>query len=137
MQLAGLFAELESSTDPAVTPSLELAKLALVTSKDEEDGTEAGKTGTESSNSTDATLVEEPSITPGIELDSEIKSVLGEGEGVEQVEDTPTSKSVDTANTSKIVESQAPPPLPPRKKQVHSDSVMMFGMSGLVCSLLF
>lgn len=58
-RLADLFAQLESSSAPAVTPSLELAKLALVTSKDEEEE-EQERGGTDSSNSTDATLVDEP-----------------------------------------------------------------------------
>ena len=57
--LANLFWHLENSEAPSVTPSLELAKLALVTSKDEEeDDPERG--GTDSSHSTDATLVDEP-----------------------------------------------------------------------------
>ncbi|KAF8531532.1 hypothetical protein JB92DRAFT_2691869 [Gautieria morchelliformis] len=59
--LGSLFWELEYSETPAVTPDLELAKLALVTSKDEEDD-EHGRNdiGTDSSASTDATLVDEP-----------------------------------------------------------------------------
>jgi ubiquitin carboxyl-terminal hydrolase 25 len=59
--LGSLFWELEYSDTPAVTPDLELAKLALVTSKDEEDD-EHGRNdiGTDSSASTDATLVDEP-----------------------------------------------------------------------------
>lgn len=58
-QLSSLFWHLENSEAPSVTPSLELAKLALVTSKDEEeDDPERG--GTDSSHSTDATLVDEP-----------------------------------------------------------------------------
>lgn len=57
-QLAELFRNLEYSETPSVTPSIELAKLALVTSKDEEDE-EADKGGTDSSNDTDATLVDD------------------------------------------------------------------------------
>lgn len=59
--LGNLFWELEYSDTPAVTPELELAKLALVTSKDEEED-EHGRNdiGTDSSASTDATLVDEP-----------------------------------------------------------------------------
>jgi ubiquitin carboxyl-terminal hydrolase 25 len=122
-----LFTELESSTDSAVTPSLELAKLALVTSKDEEDDTELGKAGTDSSNSTDTTLVEEPGTTGTEQSTLDTKSILGKAERVEQGEDVPMVKSADSANTSKTEELPTPPPLPPRKKQVHSDSVMMFG----------
>ena len=42
----------------AVTPTIELAKLALITSRDEEED-EVDKGGTDSSNDTDATLVED------------------------------------------------------------------------------
>ncbi|KAJ7597723.1 hypothetical protein C8J56DRAFT_920783 [Mycena floridula] len=56
--LASLFNSLECSESVAVTPSIELAKLALVTSKDEEDE-ETDKGGDDSSNDTDATLVDD------------------------------------------------------------------------------
>ncbi|KZT22681.1 cysteine proteinase [Neolentinus lepideus HHB14362 ss-1] len=60
-RLSELFWELEYSEAAAVTPSIELAKLALVTSKDEEeDNGESVKT--ESSNDTDATLVEDAPV---------------------------------------------------------------------------
>ena len=59
-QLADLFWNLEYCEDPAVKPSIELAKLALVTSKDEEEE-EGEKAGTDSSNDTDVTLVEDGS----------------------------------------------------------------------------
>ncbi|KIY50030.1 hypothetical protein FISHEDRAFT_72081 [Fistulina hepatica ATCC 64428] len=76
-QLANLFKMMEIADAAAVTPSVELAKLALVTSKDEEDE-EMEKGGTDSSNSsndTDATLVEDgplaaqhlPSASPMVE----------------------------------------------------------------------
>lgn len=61
-QLAQLFFDLEFCENRSVSPTIELAKLALVTSKDEEeddgetDGADRG--GTDSSNDTDATLVE-------------------------------------------------------------------------------
>lgn len=65
-QLAELFSNLEYCREAAVTPTRELAKLALVTSRDEEDD-EIGKGGTDSSNDTDATLVDDglsrPSLT--------------------------------------------------------------------------
>jgi ubiquitin carboxyl-terminal hydrolase 25/28 len=59
--LGNLFWELEYAETPAITPDLELAKLALVTSKDEEED-EHGRNdvATDSSASTDATLVDEP-----------------------------------------------------------------------------
>jgi ubiquitin carboxyl-terminal hydrolase 25 len=56
--LGSLFWELEYNEDTAVTPKLDLAKLALVTSKDEEED-EADRPTTDSSNDTDATLVED------------------------------------------------------------------------------
>jgi ubiquitin carboxyl-terminal hydrolase 25/28 len=59
-QLADLFWNLEYCEDPAVKPTIELAKLALVTSKDEEEE-EGDKAGTDSSNDTDVTLVEDGS----------------------------------------------------------------------------
>src|SRR5258706_2739093 len=62
---------MEFAENPAITPSLELAKLALVTSKDEEedDANTSGSTqprmveASSSSPSTDATLVEEAAAT--------------------------------------------------------------------------
>ncbi|KAL1708102.1 hypothetical protein EV121DRAFT_255015 [Schizophyllum commune] len=62
-QLAALFHQLEHDNNPAVTPTIELAKLALVTSKDEEED-EVERGGTASSNDTDATLVED-AASPG------------------------------------------------------------------------
>lgn len=62
-QLSELFTQMAWGDANAITPSLELAKLALVTSKDEEeDEAKSNPTvtaGTSSSPSTDATLVEE------------------------------------------------------------------------------
>jgi len=56
-ELSQLFWELEHADMASITPTMELAKLALVTSKDEED--EMEQTATDSSNDTDATLVED------------------------------------------------------------------------------
>jgi len=69
--LGELFSEMEFAENPAITPSLELAKLALVTSKDEEEDSantsDSSKPRTveasSSSASTDATLVEEAVAT--------------------------------------------------------------------------
>jgi ubiquitin carboxyl-terminal hydrolase 25 len=69
-QLADLFWQLEYCETPAVTPTIELAKLALVTSRDEEED-EADKGGTDSSNDTDATLVDDaPSRFPVLDQSS-------------------------------------------------------------------
>ena len=56
-ELADLFWHLEHADNSSVTLMVELAKLALVTSKDEEDDME--QTATDSSNDTDAMLVED------------------------------------------------------------------------------
>jgi ubiquitin carboxyl-terminal hydrolase 25/28 len=56
-ELAQLFWDLEHADIASITPTMDLAKLALVTSKDEEDDIE--QTATDSSNDTDATLVED------------------------------------------------------------------------------
>ncbi|KAJ3760944.1 hypothetical protein EV360DRAFT_38833 [Lentinula raphanica] len=83
--LADLFHKLEYADHPSVTPSIELAKLALVTSKDEEEEVEeefnkaesqSHKTGTDSSHDTDATLVEDlpprPSHPPPYQGSSDV-----------------------------------------------------------------
>jgi ubiquitin carboxyl-terminal hydrolase 25/28 len=62
-ELAELFWNLEHADIASVTPTMELAKLALVTSKDEEDDIE--QTATDSSNDTDATLVEDSAPRAG------------------------------------------------------------------------
>ena len=56
--LSELFWNMEFCDTVAVTPAIELAKLALVTSQDEEED-ETDKAGTDSSNDTDATLVDD------------------------------------------------------------------------------
>ncbi|EKM83956.1 hypothetical protein AGABI1DRAFT_67056 [Agaricus bisporus var. burnettii JB137-S8] len=80
-QLADLFSNLEYSKTAAVTPTIELAKLALVTSRDEEDD-EIEKGGTDSSNDTDATLVDDGISRPSLtgqprEASPQSPSVLG------------------------------------------------------------
>ncbi|KAJ3512278.1 hypothetical protein NLJ89_g3608 [Agrocybe chaxingu] len=76
-QLADLFYNLEYCEAAAVTPTIELAKLALVTSRDEEED-EVDRGGTDSSNDTDATLVEDgPSRSSFHPTQSPGKSVLG------------------------------------------------------------
>lgn len=70
-RLGELFSEMEFAENPAITPSLELAKLALVTSKDEEEDNANASNNAQprmleassSSPSTDATLVEEAVAT--------------------------------------------------------------------------
>jgi ubiquitin carboxyl-terminal hydrolase 25 len=67
---------MEFCDSAAVTPALELAKLALVTSRDEEED-EADKGGTDSSNDTDATLVEDGPSRPALESSPSASSILG------------------------------------------------------------
>ncbi|KAJ7070745.1 hypothetical protein C8F01DRAFT_1046433 [Mycena amicta] len=116
--LANLFCDLQYSQDASVTPALELAKLALVTSKDEEEDEDKG--GTDTSNDTDATLVEEGngvarlSQTNAMDVDSPVLPRSG----------SPVASG--EASSSKIVVKK-PPPLPPRKAAENSGSEMMFG----------
>ncbi|KAJ8084920.1 ubiquitin-specific protease ubp2 [Marasmius tenuissimus] len=180
--LADLFQSLENSQTTAITPALELAKLALVTSKDEEDE-EVDHGGTDSSNDTDATLVEDgpstrfsveapepppqsaspppqsPTQSPGSvlgkrtrrrmsEMDIDLPSPALELSPTSRASSVPLSQggsskspgsstpdaSIAARDESQDVEmkdepqpKKAPPPLPPRKMPVHSDSVMMFG----------
>ncbi|KAK2461522.1 hypothetical protein APHAL10511_005985 [Amanita phalloides] len=178
-QLAELFFNLEYCEAAAVTPTIELAKLALVTSRDEEDD-EVDRSGTDSSNDTEATLVDDgPSRMTMTETSSYLpervtSSVLGKRSrdaipqsGADMEVDSPapgsprdqesfitpssTTSSVSpppsTASSSKHSDhthgtksdgdgdvemaatpaSRKPPPLPPRKNAIKSESVMMFG----------
>lgn len=55
---------METAETAAVTPALDLAKLALVTSQDEDEESGSGGSRTDGSNDTDATLVDDPSALP-------------------------------------------------------------------------
>jgi len=124
-QLAELFFNLEYCETAAVTPSIELAKLALVTSRDEEED-EADKT--DSSNDTDATLVDDAPArtvneTPTTEIPRSTSrspnSVLGKR--ARDVERQPSAMDLDPPssprNTDHFVSSpmrvasDSPPPL--------------------------
>ncbi|KAI0066711.1 cysteine proteinase [Artomyces pyxidatus] len=145
-QLAELFHQLEYNEAAAVTPTLELAKLALVTSKDEEED-DADKNGTDSSNDTDATLVEDappratvPDSPMGSPGEGSSSSVLGkrsrdrefgpEPEIIEEpVVDLEMGMDQDAMPSDEPTRSEIvlkPPPLPPRKAP-SSESTMMFG----------
>ncbi len=174
-QLAELFFNLEFCEAAAVTPTVELAKLALVTSRDEEDD-EVDRGGTDSSNDTEATLVDDGPSRPGVTESSSYppervtSTVLGKrtrdvaprsstdmevdspipGSPKDNGSFTTASSSVSppppsVASSSKHSHTaksdgdgdinmeptsapQKPPPLPPRKLAVKSESVMMFGM---------
>jgi len=136
-QLADLFWNLEYCEDPAVKPTIELAKLALVTSKDEEEE-EVDKAGTDSSNDTDVTLVEDGStrvIAPSAETmtASPIQasfSILGKrsrGAGSKMDIDTPdTDKDKDYVIVSKPgTPSQSPAELPPDSQTTTGSDIEM------------
>ncbi|KAH9911282.1 cysteine proteinase [Epithele typhae] len=101
--LAELFWNLEYCDTASVTPEIELAKLALVTSQDEEEDAidaemDLDKAGTDSSNDTDATLPEQGAQSP-------TGSVLGkrsrETDGEETMEvDTPAQSPKATGGSS-------------------------------------
>ncbi|KAH8835135.1 hypothetical protein DL96DRAFT_1572945 [Flagelloscypha sp. PMI_526] len=144
-QLAQLFYNLEMDSAPSITPSIELAKLALVTSKDEEED-DAAQTGTDhSSNDTDATLVEDGSapkprlestdmdvdviVTSPTRDDEESFVLVPEAGG-----SSPPDKEsdVDMENVapkpSGSEQRPLPPPPPPRRNDYSADdSGMMFG----------
>jgi ubiquitin carboxyl-terminal hydrolase 25/28 len=123
-QLADLFWQLEYCETAAVTPTIELAKLALVTSRDEEED-EVDKGGTDSSNDTDATLVDDGpsrfSVSEASPAPVSPNSVLGkrprdsERQGSEMLVDSPTSESKEGfVMISKPIppsRSTSPPPL--------------------------
>lgn len=137
-QLANLFWNLEYCDIPAVTPSIDLAKLALVTSQDEEED-DISRPGTEGSNDTDATLVEDvpsrstydpPSPSP---LASPTESVLGKRHRSDEmdvdVRSSPHATATDhdtEAQTSMIVEAVASSSkLQMNKSQVENTDVQM------------
>ena len=127
-QLADLFWNLEYCEDPAVKPTIELAKLALVTSKDEEEE-EGDKAGTDASNDTDITLVEDGSMrvsaSPETMTASPVQasfSILGKrsrGAGSKMDIDTPDAdRDKDYVIVSKPgTPVQTPAELPPTESQ--------------------
>lgn len=122
-QLADLFWQLEYCETAAVTPTIELAKLALVTSRDEEED-EVDKGGTDSSNDTDATLVDDGpsrfSVSESSPAPVSPNSVLGkrvrdpERQQSEMLVDSPTESKEGFVIVSKPTSpsrSTSPPPL--------------------------
>jgi len=157
-ELAELFWNLEHADNASVTPTMELAKLALVTSKDEEDDIE--QTATDSSNDTDATLVEDalpragpitgsPVGSPGASSssvlgkrsrDKEIGPRMSIDSATEKDNYVIISKSPDAGPSGvaggaeiEMKEVEAPPQPgskpPPLPPRKTSESVMMFGAS--------
>jgi ubiquitin carboxyl-terminal hydrolase 25/28 len=157
-ELADLFWHLEHADNASVTPTMELAKLALVTSKDEEDDIE--QTATDSSNDTDATLVEDalprtgtitgsPVGSPGASSSSILgkrsrEKEIGSRMSIDSVTDKDNyviiSKSPDAGPSGRddaaeveMKDAEAPaqsgPKPPPLPPRKTSESVMMFGAS--------
>jgi ubiquitin carboxyl-terminal hydrolase 25/28 len=157
-ELAELFWNLEHADNASVTPTMELAKLALVTSKDEEDDIE--QTATDSSNDTDATLVEDappragpiagsPVGSPGASSssvlgkrsrDKEIGSRMSIDSATDKDNYVIISKSPDAGPSGvggaaeiEMKEVEAPPQPgskpPPLPPRKTAESVMMFGAS--------
>lgn len=176
-QLASLFWKLEHAPEAAVTPTMDLAKLALVTSRDEEDE-EAESRGTDSSNDTDATLVEDSQSVGRLASADSADTVLGKrarDDNAMDVDEDASPKSPESdsekngyvmvshpssprrsksprldpasssSSSSKSISSKEmaakcsvqqgdedmskKSPLPERKTQTTSDSVMLFGKS--------
>ena len=100
----------------AVTPTIELAKLALITSRDEEED-EVDKGGTDSSNDTDATLVEDgpsrSSILAPLHTSNSSSSVLGkrprDQQRLDMDVDSPLSESPKERDGFVLVPSMSPP----------------------------
>jgi ubiquitin carboxyl-terminal hydrolase 25 len=157
-ELAELFWHLEHAGNASVTPTMELAKLALVTSKDEEDDIE--QTATDSSNDTDATLVEDalpragpvtgsPVGSPGASSSSVLgkrsrDKEIGSRMSIDSVTDKDNyviiSKSPDAGPSGtgcaaeiEMKDAEAPaqsgPKPPPLPPRKTAESVMMFGAS--------
>jgi len=135
-QLADLFWNLEYCEDPAVKPTIELAKLALVTSKDEEEE-EGDKAGTDSSNDTDVTLVEDGSTRVSAQSETMTASpvqasfsILGKrsrGTGSKMEIDTPDAdRDKDYVIVSKPgTPVQTPGELPPESQTTTGSDVEM------------
>ena len=118
-QLGELFYNLEYCENPAVTPTKELAKLALVTSLDEEEDEQSG-TGTDASNDTDATLVDDgparpsydpPTSTQSPTNDSSTASVLGKrGRDIQNTHRMDVDDATDVDKDGYVVVSKPPSP---------------------------
>jgi ubiquitin carboxyl-terminal hydrolase 25 len=113
---------LEYCEAAAVTPTIELAKLALITSRDEEED-EVDKGGTDSSNDTDATLVEDGPSRSSIlaplrtsQSPNSSSSVLGkrprdlDRQRLEMEVDSPLSQSPKEKDGFVLVPSMSPQP---------------------------
>jgi ubiquitin carboxyl-terminal hydrolase 25 len=131
--LARLFHEMEYAEPAAVTPDLELAKLALVTSKDEEeDAVGEEQQGTDSSNDTDATLVEEAAAAniPGTMSppvgSTAAASVLGKRP---RGEDALIEMDIDAKDRDYVIVSKPPSPTSTTAPGSSSNGKASFGLT--------
>lgn len=123
-QLADLFCNLEHSEDASVTPTMDLAKLALVTSRDEEDE-EAESRGTDSSNDTDATLVEDSQSLGRLADADTADTVLGKrarDDNAMDVDEVASPKSPVSDSEKNGYVMVSPPSSPRRSKSPRLDS---------------
>ncbi|KAJ7040245.1 hypothetical protein C8F04DRAFT_1082915 [Mycena alexandri] len=139
--LASLFWDLQYSETPAITPAIELAKLALVTSKDEEEDEDKG--GTDSSNDTDATLVEDgparistsdqpstssPTRDSPMDIDIPRPDEANASRPTASTSGEASSSKIPAGASGDVSVAKKAPPLPPRKAaEVSDSSTMMFG----------
>ncbi|KAJ3805779.1 hypothetical protein F5876DRAFT_51258 [Lentinula aff. lateritia] len=107
--LADLFHKLEYADNPSVTPSIDLAKLALVTSKDEEEEVEdesnkaesqSHEAGTDSSQDTDVTLVDDLPPRPTHPLPTYHSTSDSSSSATERPHRTNSPISVSSSSTS-------------------------------------
>lgn len=126
--LADLFHSLEYAENPAVTPSIELAKLALVTSKDEEvddESTTTDKSGSAGgSDDTDATLVDD---IPGLVLGSGGAGAGPSGSSNNAnagTSEPPPQPSGSNSNSNSTSSSPPPRSRSPTYSPTHSSSVL-------------
>ncbi|KAG2365462.1 hypothetical protein BDR07DRAFT_1449769 [Suillus spraguei] len=119
-QLADLFWQLQFCENQAVTPTIDLAKLALVTSRDEEEE-EADRGGTDSSNDTDATLVEDGPVRSPDSNGSVLGKRPRDEPRMDMDVDTPTSPLTEEKNGYVMI-SQPSPSRGSKSPRLHGES---------------
>ncbi|KAG1813996.1 uncharacterized protein BJ212DRAFT_1482342 [Suillus subaureus] len=118
--LADLFWQLQFCENQAVTPTIDLAKLALVTSRDEEEE-EADRGGTDSSNDTDATLVEDGPVRSPDSNGSVLGKRPRDEQRMDMDVDTPMSPITEEKNGYVMI-SQPSPPRGSKSPRLHGES---------------
>jgi ubiquitin carboxyl-terminal hydrolase 25/28 len=118
--LADLFWQLQFCENQAVTPTIDLAKLALVTSRDEEEE-EADRGGTDSSNDTDATLVEDGPVRSPDSNGSVLGKRPRDEQRMDMDVDTPMSPITEEKNGYVMI-SQPSPSRGSKSPRLHGES---------------